>query len=147
MRKQVGDRPTTCTEPFNFVRKMACSSGWDWGPTLVTAGMWRSACPDRDFACPPPRMDVEVVPTATGCQVMITARTLIRDLYLHADRLHPEAAADQGLTTLLPASATPSPCTAGRADRTSSAAPCAAPTPVDPPDLESPCTSSPARPA
>ncbi|MFD1939749.1 glycoside hydrolase family 2 protein [Nonomuraea mangrovi] len=63
---------------------------------------WRFACPDRDFAYPPPRMDVEVHPTATGCQVTITARTLIRDLYLHADRLHPAAAADQGLTTLLP---------------------------------------------
>ncbi|MGV9770472.1 glycosyl hydrolase 2 galactose-binding domain-containing protein [Streptosporangium sp. NPDC003464] len=80
VRKKVGDRPTTCTEPFNFVRKMACPFGWDWGSTLVTAGMWRPACPDRDSARPPPRMDVEVVPTATGCQVMITARTLIRDL-------------------------------------------------------------------
>lgn len=27
--------------PFNFVRKMACNFGWDWGPTLVTAGLWR----------------------------------------------------------------------------------------------------------
>ncbi len=27
--------------PFNYVRKMACNFGWDWGPTLVTAGIWR----------------------------------------------------------------------------------------------------------
>ena len=29
--------------PFNYVRKMACSWGWDWGPTLTTAGIWRPA--------------------------------------------------------------------------------------------------------
>ncbi|NRQ36709.1 glycoside hydrolase family 2 protein [Nonomuraea sp. NN258] len=63
---------------------------------------WRFACPDRDFAYPEPRMDVEVTPADGGCAVTVTARTLIRDLYLHADRLHPEATADQGLTTLLP---------------------------------------------
>jgi beta-mannosidase len=28
-------------EPFNFIRKMACNFGWDWGPTLVTCGVWR----------------------------------------------------------------------------------------------------------
>ncbi|MBM7787627.1 glycoside hydrolase family 2 protein [Tenggerimyces flavus] len=28
-------------EPFNFIRKMACNFGWDWGPTLVTAGIWK----------------------------------------------------------------------------------------------------------
>ncbi|MGH3736800.1 MAG: glycoside hydrolase family 2 protein [Micromonosporaceae bacterium] len=27
--------------PFNAVRKMACNFGWDWGPDLVTAGIWR----------------------------------------------------------------------------------------------------------
>ncbi len=27
--------------PFNEVRKMACSFGWDWGPDLQTAGIWR----------------------------------------------------------------------------------------------------------
>src|SRR5690606_11280844 len=24
--------------PFNYVRKMGCSWGWDWGPWLTTAG-------------------------------------------------------------------------------------------------------------
>ena len=24
-----------------MVRKMACSFGWDWGPDLRTAGLWR----------------------------------------------------------------------------------------------------------
>ena len=27
--------------PFNFIRKMACNFGWDWGPSLVTAGVWQ----------------------------------------------------------------------------------------------------------
>ena len=27
--------------PFNFIRKMACNFGWDWGPALVTAGVWQ----------------------------------------------------------------------------------------------------------
>ncbi|MEV0074560.1 glycoside hydrolase family 2 protein [Amycolatopsis sp. NPDC050768] len=30
-------------EPSNFIRKMACNFGWDWGPSLVTAGLWRPA--------------------------------------------------------------------------------------------------------
>ncbi|MFD7462278.1 MULTISPECIES: glycoside hydrolase family 2 protein [unclassified Streptomyces] len=36
-----GDRPNVYPEPFQYIRKMACSFGWDWGPTLVTAGIWR----------------------------------------------------------------------------------------------------------
>ena len=27
--------------PHNMVRKMACSYGWDWGPMLPSAGVWR----------------------------------------------------------------------------------------------------------
>jgi beta-mannosidase len=26
---------------FNFIRKMACNFGWDWGPALPTCGIWR----------------------------------------------------------------------------------------------------------
>lgn len=40
---ELGRRPNSYyPEPFNFIRKMACSFGWDWGLTLVTAGIWRS---------------------------------------------------------------------------------------------------------
>jgi len=28
-------------QPFNMIRKMACSFGWDWGPDLQTAGIWK----------------------------------------------------------------------------------------------------------
>jgi beta-mannosidase len=41
VRERLGPRPNAYPEPFNFVRKMACSFGWDWGPSLVTAGIWR----------------------------------------------------------------------------------------------------------
>ena len=41
LREQLGPRPNAYPEPFNYVRKMASSFGWDWGPTLVTAGIWR----------------------------------------------------------------------------------------------------------
>ncbi len=40
-RDRLGGRPNTYGEPFNFIRKMACNFGWDWGPTLVTAGIWQ----------------------------------------------------------------------------------------------------------
>ncbi|WFE96768.1 glycoside hydrolase family 2 protein [Micromonospora sp. WMMD987] len=40
-RDRLGDRPNAYPEPFAFIRKMACNFGWDWGPTLVTAGIWQ----------------------------------------------------------------------------------------------------------
>nr|WP_232534261.1 glycoside hydrolase family 2 protein [Plantactinospora sp. KBS50] len=40
-RDRLGDRPNAYPEPFNFIRKMACNFGWDWGPNLVTAGIWQ----------------------------------------------------------------------------------------------------------
>jgi beta-mannosidase len=41
LRQQLGDRPNAYPEPFQYIRKMACNFGWDWGPTLVTAGIWQ----------------------------------------------------------------------------------------------------------
>jgi beta-mannosidase len=41
VRGRLGERPAAYAEPFPYIRKMACSFGWDWGPTLVTAGIWR----------------------------------------------------------------------------------------------------------
>jgi len=41
MEKQYGYRPNNYPGPGNLMRKMACNFGWDWGPTLVTAGIWR----------------------------------------------------------------------------------------------------------
>ncbi|TXS75125.1 glycoside hydrolase family 2 protein [Streptomyces sp. sk2.1] len=41
VREVTGDRPNVYPEPFQYIRKMASGFGWDWGPTLVTAGIWR----------------------------------------------------------------------------------------------------------
>ncbi|GAA2252115.1 glycoside hydrolase family 2 protein [Streptomyces atrovirens] len=41
VRGALGERPGAYAEPYQYLRKMACSFGWDWGPTLVTAGIWR----------------------------------------------------------------------------------------------------------
>ncbi|MEV5410606.1 glycoside hydrolase family 2 protein [Thermopolyspora sp. NPDC052614] len=40
-RDELGERPGPYAEPYQFIRKMACNFGWDWGPTLVTSGIWR----------------------------------------------------------------------------------------------------------
>ncbi|MDR1078849.1 MAG: glycoside hydrolase family 2 protein, partial [Propionibacteriaceae bacterium] len=37
----LGTYPAAYDQPFQYVRKMASNFGWDWGPTVVTAGIWR----------------------------------------------------------------------------------------------------------
>ncbi|MET7418626.1 glycoside hydrolase family 2 protein [Dactylosporangium sp. NPDC005555] len=41
VRDALGERPNAYDEPFQYIRKMASNFGWDWGPTLVTAGIWQ----------------------------------------------------------------------------------------------------------
>jgi beta-mannosidase len=40
-QQRLGDLPRPYPAPYNFIRKMACSFGWDWGPDLRTAGLWK----------------------------------------------------------------------------------------------------------
>ncbi|MBL7253252.1 glycoside hydrolase family 2 protein [Actinoplanes sp. LDG1-01] len=35
------DWPNPFHRPYPVIRKNACNFGWDWGPDLVTAGIWR----------------------------------------------------------------------------------------------------------
>ena len=37
----LGRRQRAYPHPYNAIRKMACSFGWDWGPDLQTAGIWK----------------------------------------------------------------------------------------------------------
>ncbi|XVS62224.1 glycoside hydrolase family 2 protein [Actinosynnema sp. CA-299493] len=37
----LGWRQRAYPHPYNAIRKMACSFGWDWGPDLQTAGLWK----------------------------------------------------------------------------------------------------------
>lgn len=38
----IGARPQVNHHPFNAVRKMACSFGWDWGIDIAGAGIWKA---------------------------------------------------------------------------------------------------------
>ncbi|CAM5286052.1 hypothetical protein SALBM311S_09788 [Streptomyces alboniger] len=53
---------------------------------------------DREIPYPRPEFDVALVPGG----IEVTARTLVRDLLLQADRLDPAARADRGRLTPLP---------------------------------------------
>ncbi|TDB73809.1 glycoside hydrolase family 2 protein [Micromonospora sp. KC723] len=41
MEARLGWRQRAYPHPYNAIRKMACSFGWDWGPDLQTAGLWK----------------------------------------------------------------------------------------------------------
>lgn len=42
MRAQLGHMPANVYGGwFNYIRKMACNFGWDWGPIVPTSGIWR----------------------------------------------------------------------------------------------------------
>jgi beta-mannosidase len=43
LRQSMGAREEAYPHPSAFVRKMACAFGWDWGPSLPTAGIWKPA--------------------------------------------------------------------------------------------------------
>jgi beta-mannosidase len=47
LSEQLGPRPHVTRHPFNAIRKMACSYGWDWGPDLASAGIWRPIAVER----------------------------------------------------------------------------------------------------
>jgi beta-mannosidase len=58
---------------------------------------------DRDLAYPPARFEADAVRQADGSVVVtIGATTLVRELVIAADRVHPDADASTALLTLLP---------------------------------------------
>ncbi|GAA1910376.1 glycoside hydrolase family 2 protein [Streptomyces sodiiphilus] len=68
IRKELGERPRAYPHPFNMVRKMACSFGWDWGPDLQTAGIWKPVRLERWRTARIARLRplVTVTPDGTG---------------------------------------------------------------------------------
>ena len=39
--RRLGAWPRNYPDPMNQIRKQASDFGWDWGPTLIGAGIWR----------------------------------------------------------------------------------------------------------
>ncbi|WP_121749016.1 glycoside hydrolase family 2 protein [Streptomyces sp. E2N166] len=94
VRALTGERPNVYPEPFQYIRKMACSFGWDWGPTLVTAGIWRPVRLERwstarladvrplvtvDDATGRVEVRVEVERTAQGTARSLAVRATVGD--------------------------------------------------------------------
>jgi beta-mannosidase len=83
-RTRLGDRPSAYPDaPFNFIRKMACSFGWDWGPDLRTAGLWKPVRLERWSVA---RL-TQVVPIVT----LDSAGDGRVELRIDLERLDPEA--------------------------------------------------------
>ncbi|MFD3515964.1 glycoside hydrolase family 2 protein [Streptomyces sp. NPDC058657] len=94
VRALTGERPNVYPEPFQYLRKMACSFGWDWGPTVVTAGMWRPVRLEhwstarlaevrplvtvRDGASGAVEVRLRVERTARGAGTSLTCRAVVR---------------------------------------------------------------------
>ena len=64
-------------------------------------GTWFFTEP-RDSSLPAAQLTAEVVPVPEGTAVRVTAHSLVRDLTLLPDKVHPEAYTEDGLITLLP---------------------------------------------
>jgi beta-mannosidase len=82
-RQRLGDRPTAHPAPYNFLRKMACSFGWDWGPDLRTAGLWKPVRLERWSVARLARVRPLVTLDAAG-----TGRV---ELQVDLERLDPQA--------------------------------------------------------
>jgi beta-mannosidase len=60
------------------------------------------AAADKDFAYPDADYRIDLAADGDAARITVTALTLVRDLVLQADRLHPSAVTDRGRVTLLP---------------------------------------------
>ncbi|MEV0797582.1 glycoside hydrolase family 2 protein [Kribbella sp. NPDC050281] len=69
---------------------------------LVAGGVWWTYVSDRDIAYPKAGYDAVVESAPDGTRVVVTARTLLRDLTLFPDRLDPSASVDTAMVNLLP---------------------------------------------
>ena len=81
----------------------ACVAGEVTGVDVVvaTVGDRRAVHALTDQPSSPPHWDVDVVAAPDGVEVVVTARTTVRDLCCFAERLDPDAVVDDQLVTLL----------------------------------------------
>jgi beta-mannosidase len=63
--------------------------------------IWYGSEP-KDSTFPVLSPHIEAISVEGGLDVTVTARTLVRDLLVQADRIDPDATADRGFITLLP---------------------------------------------
>ena len=81
-QQRLGDLPRPYPAPYNFIRKMACSFGWDWGPDLRTAGLWKPVRLERWSVARLAQVRPLVTLDATG-----TGRV---ELWIDLERLDPD---------------------------------------------------------
>jgi beta-mannosidase len=81
--QRLGDLPRAYPAPYNFIRKMACSFGWDWGPDLRTAGLWKPARLERWSVARLAQVRPVITLDAAG-----TGRV---ELWIELERLDPDA--------------------------------------------------------
>jgi beta-mannosidase len=93
---------TTVTQPFGDVGVTADPSRELLIADTGAERAIRFLADDLDIAYPEPRFDTDVTRTATGYDITVKARSLVHELAVFADRLAPDAEADQCLLTLLP---------------------------------------------
>ncbi|MHB9758244.1 glycoside hydrolase family 2 protein [Streptomyces sp. BYX5S] len=100
VRQLTGERPNVYPAPSQYIRKMACAFGWDWGPTVVTAGMWRPVRIERwstarlarvrplvtvvDGTTGRVELRVDVERSAGGADRTLTARASVAGARTHA---------------------------------------------------------------
>lgn len=93
--------PTDLALPEEAARELLVAEA---GGTAERA-LWFFA-EDREIPWPAADYDATVEPVDGGVRVRVTARTILRDLVLAADRLDPAAEVDRALVTLLPGEST-----------------------------------------
>jgi beta-mannosidase len=89
--------PADLTRPDQARRELLVAEAGD----TAERALWFFA-EDREVEWPTAELEATVEPVDGGQRVRVTARSVLRDLTLFPDRLHPSAEVDQALVTLLP---------------------------------------------
>jgi beta-mannosidase len=98
----IGYRPHTNHHPYNAIRKMASSFGWDWGIDTATSGMWRPVTLESwstaRLATVRPVATVETVPLGAAPVGIVDVHVDVARADLAADLVLRVAATVSGVT-------------------------------------------------